>query len=327
MPVIACQGAALYLKRVYYPEAFVMKSHTYIRTLIFSIALLAAVATGGGIFSSQGPGPYTHTSIRGESVLIWGRGLYRHMSAEVAPQGIAQDYVTLLLGIPLLLLSLRMAQRGSLRGRFLLAGTLGYFLVTYLFYTVMAQYNAFFLLYVSLLACSFFAFWGVLRSIDVPSLPGLFHPHTPTRLSGGFLIGVAASIALLWLSIVVPPLLQGSIIPLQTEHYTTLVVQGLDLGLLLPLAIVSGLLFWQKNPLGYLLGPLYLVFLSLLMLALTAKVVAMALLGYSVIPVIFIIPSFALLTGLACYRMLRCIPPSSLLSASARPQYQGLITH
>jgi hypothetical protein len=55
------------------------------------------------------------------------------MSAEVAPQGIVQDYVTLFLGIPLLFLSLFMANNGSLRGRFLLSGALGYFLVTYLF--------------------------------------------------------------------------------------------------------------------------------------------------------------------------------------------------
>jgi hypothetical protein len=326
MPVIACRSAALYLIRVHDPEGYVMKSRTYIRTLALCIALLAAVATLGGIFSSQGPGPYTHTSIRGETVLIYGKGLYQHMSAEVAPQGIAQDYVTLLLGIPLLLVALRMALRGSLRGRFLLAGTLGYFLVTYLFYTVMAQYNPFFLLYVSLLACSFFAFWGVMRSLEVRSLPQAFGPATPNRLAGGFLIGIALSIALLWLSMVVPPLLQGSIIPLQTEHYTTLVVQGLDLGLLLPLAIVSGLLFWQRKPLGYLLCPVYFVFLSLLMLALTAKVVAMALLGYAVIPVIFIIPSFALITGLTCFLILKSINPSTLASVAARPLQQEHVT-
>lgn len=37
---------------------------------------------------------------------------------------------------------------------------------------------------------------------------------------------------------------------------------------------------------GYMFAPVYFVFLSLLMTALTAKVIAMALLGYQVIPAI-----------------------------------------
>jgi hypothetical protein len=94
-------------------------------------------------------------------------------------------------------------------------------------------------------------------------------------------------------------LLNGTIVPVQVEHYTTLIVQGLDLGILLPAAFITGLLFIRKKPIGYLLGPIYLVFLSLLMCALTAKVTAMAILGYNVIPVVFIIPIFTLIT-IAC---------------------------
>ena len=106
----------------------------------------------------------------------------------------------------------------------------------------------------------------------------------------------SVSIGLLWLGIVVPPLLNGTIVPQEAEHYTTLIVQGLDLGILLPAAFISGMLLTRKDPYGYLLGPIYFVFLSLLMTALTAKVVAMKILGYNVIPVIFIIPAFNFLT-------------------------------
>lgn len=52
----------------------------------------------------------------------------------VAIQGIAQDYVTLLVGIPLLLVELYFFRKGSLSGKFLLTGTLLYFMLTYLFY-------------------------------------------------------------------------------------------------------------------------------------------------------------------------------------------------
>jgi hypothetical protein len=270
-----------------------------ISLLVVFVVLAAAVATTTGIMSEAGPGSFTYETVRGETVTIYGKGVYQHMSAEVAPQGIAQDYVTLLLGIPLLIIALLSARTGSLKGRFLLAGTLGYFLVTYLFYLLMGMYNVLFLVYVFLLASSFFAFLLTLLSFDRRQLPSFFLSATPYRLTGGFLMFQAVAIALLWLSIVVPPLLDRSIIPVQVEHYTTLVVQGLDLGLLLPAGFISGLLFSKKRPFGYLFTPIYFVFLSLLMTALSAKVIAMALLGYNVIPAIIIIPVFNLLSILS----------------------------
>jgi len=262
------------------------------------IVILATAATTLGIFSNDGGGQYEYKSIRGKMVTIYGKGLYKDMSAEVAPQGIAQDYITLLVGIPLLIISFFMARKGALKGRYLLTGTLGYFLVTYLFYTVMGMYNSMFLAYVVLMSVAFYAFILQLMSFDVNGLWRRFKTSTPVKCTGGFLIFNSVSIALLWLSIVVPPLLNGTVIPEQAEHYTTLIVQGLDLGILLPAAFISGILFIRKKPFGYLLAPVYFVFLSLLMTALTAKVVAMKILGFNVIPVIFIIPAFNLITVL-----------------------------
>jgi len=273
-----------------------MKHQRPITVLVFILAIAATAAAAAGIFSAGGPGPHEFQSIRGKSVSIYGRGIYQHMSAEVAPQGIAQDYVTLFAAIPCLLVSLFFARAGSLKGRFLLAGTLGYFLVTYLFYLMMAMYNALFLGYVVLLCASFFAFALTLLSFDIRDLPAAFRQSTPLSLAGGFLVFNAFAIAFLWMSIVMPPLLDGTVVPVQVEHYTTLVVQGLDLSILLPLSFLAGILFRRRKPSGYLMAPIYFVFLSFLMLALTAKLIGMASLGYNVIPAIFIIPVFALLS-------------------------------
>ncbi len=273
-----------------------MKYRKSITILSSIIILLAVVAASMGIFSTGGPGPYDIETVRGETVTVYGKGLYKHMSQDVAPQGIAQDYVTLLVAVPLLLLSLIWALKGSLKGQFLLAGTLGYFLVTYLFYLVMGMYNVLFLVYVILLGTSFFAFAQTLLSFDLTNLAERFHESTPVKWVGGFLIFNSLAIGVMWLQVIVPPLLDGSIIPGQVEHYTTLIVQGLDLGLLLPLSFVSGVLFIKKKPFGYLLTPVYFIFLSILMTALTAKVVAMGVLGQNVMPAIVIIPFFGLVS-------------------------------
>jgi hypothetical protein len=276
-----------------------MRFNKAIIILTIIIAVFATAATIMGIFSSDGTGEYEYQSIRGNTVKIYGKGLYKHMSSEVAPQGIAHDYITLFIGIPLLIISLFIARKGSLKGKFLLAGTVGYFLVTYLFYTVMAMYNQMFLAYVIIMGVSFFALLILIQSFNKKDLVNSFQADTPVKATGGFLIFNSIAIGLLWLSIIVPPLLDGAIIPVQAEHYTTLIVQGLDLGILLPASFVCGILLMKKQPMGYLFAPVYFVFLSILMTALTAKVIAMFILGYNVIPVIFIIPTFNIIT-IAC---------------------------
>jgi hypothetical protein len=287
-----------------------MKNRKTITILALLIVALACAASTMGIFSNDGPGLYSYTSIRGKDVTIYGKGLYKDMSAEVAPQGIAQDYVTLFVGIPLLLVSLWLTGKGSKRGKYLLAGTLGYFLVTYLFYTVMGMYNKLFLAYVVLMGAAFYAFILTLLSFDTKTIKKQFNTTTPIKSTGSFLIFNSIAIGLLWLSIVVPPLLDGTIVPLQVEHYTTLIVQGLDLGILLPAAFICGVLWLKKTSLGYLLAPIYYVFLSILMTALTAKVIAMALLGYNVIPVVFIIPTFNLIAILCTIAIVKHINES-----------------
>lgn len=267
-----------------------------ISTLVTCIALLASIAAAVGIFTSQGSGSYEFKTIHGQTVTIYGKGLYRHMSADVAIQGIAQDYITLFLAAPLLLMALFWARRGSLKGKFILAGTLGYVFLTYLFYMNMAMYNSFFLVYVCLTGLSFFALALTLLSININQIPQVFSKPVPIKFIGGFLIFNSLCITLLWLSVVVPPLVDKTIVPLAVQHYTTLTVQAFDLSLFLPISFVSGLLLIKKHKFGFLMAPVYLVFLSLLMTALIAKIVAMALAGVNVIPAIVIIPFIALIS-------------------------------
>jgi len=70
-----------------------MKFKNTISILAFCIIIISIIATTSGILSRQGPGVYEYQSIRGENVTIYGKGLYQHMSSEVAVQGIAQDYL------------------------------------------------------------------------------------------------------------------------------------------------------------------------------------------------------------------------------------------
>lgn len=261
-----------------------------LKILVAVITSLSGIATIGGIVSDQGKGTYNYESIRGESVQIYGKGIYHHMTSDVVIQGIAQDYITLLAGIPLLILSAINSFRASFRWQIVLSGTLGYFFVSYLFYLVMAMYNPFFLIYVILAGTSFFAFSIMLRHLGKSMNAELYKPGLPYRPGGALLIFNSLAITLLWLSVIIPPLLDGTVYPVALAHYTTLVVQGLDLAILLPLAFLSGLWFYRKTGTGLLAGPVYLVFLSILMTALVAKLLFMGSNGYEIIPAVFFIP-------------------------------------
>lgn len=316
----------------------VMKQQRTITTLVVIIAVAATASALTGILSSAGPGPHTHETFRDTEVTLYGRGIYRHMSADVAIQGIGQDVVTVGIAVPLLLLALFRARggkdRSGARPRLVLAGGLLYLLVTYTFYLAMATYNALFLVYALLMGCSFFALALVLLDVgrematggraaaahgrgapagespDAPphtSAPAarlVLHAPGSRRLWGAVLIANAALIGMLWLSVVVPPLVGGIVYPAAVQHYTTLIVQGFDLGLLLPASVVIGVLLRRGTPMGLLFGPVYLVFLSLIMTALIAKLIAMELSGVPTAPAIFIIPVIAVVAVTGAVRML-----------------------
>jgi len=280
-----------------------MQNRKTISILIILISIFAAVATISGIFTDDGSGNYEFQSINNQTVTIYGKGVYENMSADVAIQGIAQDYITLFVAIPLLIIALFWTKNDTLKSKLFLAGVLNYFFLTYLFYMNMAMYNSLFLVYIVLVSSSFFALILTVLSVDVKSISQYFNPKTPTKFIGYFLIVLSSMIALLWLSIIVPPLIDGTVIPTSVEHYTTLTVQGFDLSIFLPIAFVSGFLIIRKRQYGYLMASITLVFLSLLMSALMAKIIAMALVDVNVIPAVFIIPCF-LVCSIICAAIL-----------------------
>lgn len=94
-----------------------MKHNRLISLLAICIIILSILASVIGIFSNTGDGAYEIESFRGETINIYGRGLYSDDSIGVVVQGKAQDIVTLVLGIPLLAISLYGALKGSLKAR------------------------------------------------------------------------------------------------------------------------------------------------------------------------------------------------------------------
>jgi hypothetical protein len=254
-----------------------MKNQAILKWLIPLIGLLALFAASMGVFYETPGEPYPLTNFRGEQVVINGHGLYYYDTVSMTAQQQGNDLVTLVVGLPLLVVSTWLALRGSLRGRLLLTGTLDFFLYTYMSMSMLTSYNALFLVYVALFSLSLYAFVLSMMSFDLHDLPRHFSENLPRGWIAGLLFLVGGFLLLAWLGRIVPPLLQNQIPVL--ENTTTLVIQAMDLGLVVPLAILSGVLLLCQSPWGYLLASVALLKGVTLGLAVSTMSVIMALRG------------------------------------------------
>lgn len=254
-----------------------MKSAPALKIMLPLIALLALVAAGLGLFDQTPGQPYPFTSVRGENVLINGRGLYYYDTVSSAAQQQGNDFVTLFVALPLLAISATLALRGSLRGRLLLTGTLGFFLYTYLSMSMLTAFNALFLVYVAIFGLSLYAFILCMLSFDLDSLPAHFSDKLPRGRIATLLFVIAAFLSLAWLGRIVPPLLQNT--PPLLDNGITMVIQAMDLSLVVPLALLAGILLLRRSAWGYLLTSIFVLKAIALGLAVSAMVVNMTLAG------------------------------------------------
>jgi hypothetical protein len=215
--------------------------------IIFFLALAAALA---GVWPGEGA-PYNVTNFRGEEVTINNRGLYTWDTVSSAAQMQANDLVMLVIGLPLLAVSFWLALRGSLRGHLLMTGTLGFILYTYITMCFGAAYNAFFLVYVALFSTSLFAFILSMMSFDMEALLKHFSKKIPHKAIAGLLFFTAAFLTLAWLGRIAPTILEDQIPAL--ENTTSMFIQAMDLGIIVPFSAIAGILLLRRTAWGYLL--------------------------------------------------------------------------
>nr|WP_243687369.1 hypothetical protein [Methanobacterium formicicum] len=109
-----------------------------------------------------------------------------------------------------------------------------------------------------------------------------FSPGITTQIAGIFTISMATLLSVMWLSIIIQSILSG-VAPASLEDYTTLGIQALDLAVLAPAAIISGVLLLKRKPWGYTLMPIVMVKISLLGTAILSMIYFMMQKGVSVV--------------------------------------------
>lgn len=197
----------------------------------------------------------------GNAVALIGRThIYGDETADLMEAALAQDLVTGLVVVPVLLVTAPLASRESVFAHVVSLGALAFLAYNYAIYCFSIEFGSLFLLWTSLLGLSTYALLIGLRdavSLDVGQL-------RPTRLAAGTLLIVSVMFTALWLREIVPDLVHGRVSTSAAAwNVPTNPVHVLDLALFLPAAFAAGLWLLTGRRSGLLLAPCMLTFFAL----------------------------------------------------------------
>ena len=248
-----------------------MENKKSIGIFVGIIAILVVIAAAIGIASINLKNEFEFTTVYGDTVTMYGGGIYRMHTVAQVYQVIPHDMVNLFLAVPALLISFLFARKGILKARlFFMAVTL-YLMFTYGIYTFYAMYNRLYICYVAIMGLCFYTFILTLKKTGAGKVKELFKDTYPNRLVGGFLITAVAFMTLTWLKTILPTAFFGTIPSIDLAQSTTMVPQAIDLAFILPLALAAGIRLCMKKPEGYIMGTVVPAFLVFMMTAIFSK--------------------------------------------------------
>ena len=228
----------------------------------FPLAALSAIAAIGGIF--------------------W-PSIYAKESVSWAAQGVGQDWVNLVIIVPFLVVSGSLARKGSRKALLLLGGAQVYTFYSFVLYAFDLHFNALFLVYCTLLGLSFYACVSLAAFLSREKSENWFPSANSVRWSGGLQIAIGFLFGFLWLSEDIPALLKGTApASLAEVGLMTNPVHVLDLSIILPAFVFSGVMILKRQPAGYFLTPIMLGFGVLMAIAIGGMVYVMSLRGVAV---------------------------------------------
>ncbi len=241
--------------------------------LSLTVAVLAATAAAVGLWTGGGSGPVPFVTARGETVDLFGHGLYRYDTVFGAASQRGTDAVILAIGVPLLVGATLRYRRGSSRAGLLLLGTLVFFLYVYGSAALgTVAYNRLFPMYVVLFSTSLFAIATLQATLNRAAVAARLGT-APRRGPAAFLIVSGLVTLLVWGVPVVSAAVGGA----PTDHldsYGTDVTYALDLGIITPTAVLAGVLILRRAASGYLLALSLLVLEAMLAPLITAQTIS-----------------------------------------------------
>lgn len=211
------------------------------------IVFLTLITTFFGLFNFGEANPRIFTNIYGDSVSIYGKGLYKNDAAFFAPIFKGTDFTILILCIPLMFIAvLYDKKRRSRFSGMLLTAMLAFFLYYGASISFGNSYNALFLVYMALFSLSLVGFIWAMMDVN----RRFSDNFTPIKLTAGlkvFLILGGISLFVAWLPDIIQSYFTGKF-PLTVYH--TPITHVLDMAIISPAIFICFYLLKKKCFLG-----------------------------------------------------------------------------
>jgi hypothetical protein len=163
------------------------------------------------------------------------------------------DWVTLVVAVPVLLLALVFACRGSRRGALITYGALGYMLYNYAYYLFGARINALFPAYVVLWVLAAIALMLSLPGVDAEKLAAAFEePIWCEKVSASYMAFTGIGLGLAWIGQWVSIVFAGAKPSLGEQGFQ--LVAAMDLSFMVPFFLIGAVLLWLRRPWGYVVS-------------------------------------------------------------------------
>lgn len=215
--------------------------------LAAAVALLGGLAAAIGVFARGDGASQLVTSARGEVYEMAASGIYANNALAVVAEGIGWDLFTLLVAAPALLVASIGVLRGSFGAALVATGMLGYFFYLHLEYAVTWAFGPMFVVFVTLLAASVAGLIGFAALLATEGVRDRFADQFPRRSWAALSIAMSVLLVALWASRIADAL-RATVPDLHGE--TTMTVQALDLGLVVPVSVIVAVAALRRHPAG-----------------------------------------------------------------------------
>lgn len=229
--------------------------HKIVLLLSFPLAALIIIVSCVGLFT---PGFYSAETLNWQA------------------QAVRQDIVDLFLITPCLLTASILTYRKKKAATLVWGGVVLYITYTFVIYCFDLHFNKLFVLYCLCLGLAFYSLVYFLFTQYKATMEEHFEKKSVTGFVGVYFIIIAILFYFLWLSEIVPSIIQNTI-PKSVADAGLLTngVQVIDLAVILPAIFITGVFLLKGIPFGFALAPMLLTFIILMNITIGALAVVM----------------------------------------------------
>jgi len=236
------------------------------------VAVMAGIASAAGVLA-RGDGAYINVvSPRGIAYEMATTGVYAFNAKPLVAEGAGWDLFTLAVVVPATLISMAFVARGSYRGTLIGIGLFGYYVYMYLEYAVTWAFGPLFPLFVTICGLSLIGIVWFSNVVVRDGVEGRFTSF-PVRTFVVLNVSLATLLTVMW-SGRIATALSGDLVTAGLFGETTLVVQALDLGLVVPIAVLAAISVWRRTSAGYAVGAVWSVVSAAMAAALVAMLIS-----------------------------------------------------